>query len=387
LAAADLDGDLLPEIYIANDFGPDRLLVNESTPGHVRFVLAEGERALGDPKSKVVGRDSFKGMGVDFANFQEGAGDIILVSNIAERWALLESHFAFVPTVARESLSSSLHRGFAPYRERSEALGLSRSGWGWDIKAADFDNDGALEIVQALGFLAGETDRWAELQELATGNDFFLSHVSAWPLFRRSEDRVASAKPRRDKLSGDSHLAFFARNGNVGAFSDLGRALGFPDKTVSRGIALADIDHDGRMDFVLANQWGDSFVYWNQSPLSHGHFIGVRVMRSVGHAAIRAELWPDISSTEEALTPLIGARVRLKEGARFLQSTVVDGGNGHSGRRAAEVHFGVSDQDAVKPLFVSIEWRWDGRICRAELPVDAAPSGDHRGWKTIVVHD
>ena len=32
-AAADLDGDLLPELYFANDFGPDRLLHNRSCPG------------------------------------------------------------------------------------------------------------------------------------------------------------------------------------------------------------------------------------------------------------------------------------------------------------------------------------------------------------------
>ncbi|HSK29777.1 MAG TPA: VCBS repeat-containing protein, partial [Candidatus Limnocylindria bacterium] len=34
IGAADLDGDLLPEIYFANDFGPDRLLHNRSTPGN-----------------------------------------------------------------------------------------------------------------------------------------------------------------------------------------------------------------------------------------------------------------------------------------------------------------------------------------------------------------
>ncbi|HEX8185336.1 MAG TPA: VCBS repeat-containing protein, partial [Blastocatellia bacterium] len=33
VGAADLDGDLLPELYFANDFGSDRLLHNLSTPG------------------------------------------------------------------------------------------------------------------------------------------------------------------------------------------------------------------------------------------------------------------------------------------------------------------------------------------------------------------
>ena len=38
MGAADLDGDLLPELYFAHDFGPDRLLHNRSTPGHLEFV-------------------------------------------------------------------------------------------------------------------------------------------------------------------------------------------------------------------------------------------------------------------------------------------------------------------------------------------------------------
>src|SRR5436305_12118798 len=36
VGAADLNGDLLPEIYIANDHGPDRLLLNRSSKGRDR---------------------------------------------------------------------------------------------------------------------------------------------------------------------------------------------------------------------------------------------------------------------------------------------------------------------------------------------------------------
>src|SRR5580658_3356228 len=68
VGAADLDGDGLPEVYFANDFGPDRLLHNRSTPGHPRLVPLYGERTLTTPESKVLGHDSFKGMGVDFAD-------------------------------------------------------------------------------------------------------------------------------------------------------------------------------------------------------------------------------------------------------------------------------------------------------------------------------
>lgn len=68
-------------------------------------------------------------------------------------------------------------------------MGLSRSGWAWDAKLADFDNDGRLEALQAVGFVRGhDADAglvwrmscWAMLQELATGNDVLLKHPAAW---------------------------------------------------------------------------------------------------------------------------------------------------------------------------------------------------------------
>ncbi|HKI03255.1 MAG TPA: VCBS repeat-containing protein, partial [Thermoanaerobaculia bacterium] len=78
---ADLDGDQLPEIYFGNDFGNDRLLHNVSTPGHPRFVPLSGQRTFATPASKVLGRDSFKGMGVDFADVNGDGILDIYVSN------------------------------------------------------------------------------------------------------------------------------------------------------------------------------------------------------------------------------------------------------------------------------------------------------------------
>lgn len=116
-------------------------------------------------------------MGADFIDLTNEGRLSLLVSNIAEQFALLESHFAFVLSGS----SSLLEKGIAPYDDRSEELGLSQSGWGWDVKVADFDNDGVLELVQALGFMSGTASRWAELQELATGNDQLLPSTHFWP--------------------------------------------------------------------------------------------------------------------------------------------------------------------------------------------------------------
>jgi hypothetical protein len=149
MGAADLDGDLLPEIYFAHDFGPDRLMHNRSTPGHLEFAVLEGRRTFTTPKSCVLGHDSFKGMGCDFGDVNGDGLLDIYVSNIATKFGLTESHFLWQSTGRLEEMK----QGIAPYFQNSEKLGLSRSGFSWDARLADFDNDSVLEAMQACGFI------------------------------------------------------------------------------------------------------------------------------------------------------------------------------------------------------------------------------------------
>jgi enediyne biosynthesis protein E4 len=242
VGAADLDGDLLPEIYVANDFGPDRLLHNRSRPGEPAFSLAEGRRGLTDPRSRVLGQDSFKGMGVDFGDVDRDGRLDIYVSNIAEDYALHESHFLFLRIGADEDFA----HGVAPFVDASGRLGLARSGWAWDTKLADLNNDGRLEALQATGFLKGNADRWPELHELAMGNDELLKFPEAWPSFGPGAD-----------LSGDQHDRIYVADAS-GRFHDIASLVGVGDPTVSRGIAVADVDCDGDLDVAIAKQWSPS---------------------------------------------------------------------------------------------------------------------------------
>ena len=186
VGAADLNGDMLPEIYFANDFGPDRLLYNRSTPGHLRFDVLEGKATLTTPHSKVLGQDSFKGMGVDFADLNGDGLLDIYVSNIADEYSLEESHFVWVST----GDVGLMEKGIAPYVDRSEQLGLSRSSWGWDARLVDLDNDGVPEAIQATGFMKGKVSRWPELHELAMSNDQLLQHLGSWPRFQMLQELI-----------------------------------------------------------------------------------------------------------------------------------------------------------------------------------------------------
>lgn len=323
VGAQDLNGDLLPELYFANDFGNDRLLVNRSRPGRVELREASGGHGFADPSSKVLGHDSFKGMGIDFGDLNHDAVPDMVVSNITEEFALMESNLTFLSTGRTRELDA----GRAPYDDESEKLGLARSGWGWDARLDDFDNDGSLELIQATGFVRGTTNRWPELQELAIGNDGLLSDADHWPAFGPGTD-----------LSGHGANPFYARAGD-GRFHDVTGRIGTGRDQVSRGIATADVDADGRLDFAVANQWQQSYLYRNRCPAPCGAALELRLVRPVegGRAS-----------------PAIGAHatVRTASGKRLVRQ--VDGGNGHSGKRSQALFFGLGKE----PGLVRVEVRW-----------------------------
>ena len=349
LGAADLDGDLLPEIHVSNDFGPDRLLRNDSAPGEPAFTVVHGTRTVGTPGSKVLGEDSFKGMGIDFGDI-DGDGRLdMAVSNITEEFALHESNMVWVDT----GEAGALAEGRAPYRESSDSLGLSRSGWGWDIRIADLDNSGHAEVVQATGFVAGEVNRWPEIQELALANDEVLADPRVWPRLGPDTD-----------LSGDGGVVLFARPDGRGRFTDISDPAGVGQSTVSRGIALADTTGDGLLDIAVANQWDAPVLYRNDSPRA-GDSLALDLVRPADHGT----------------TPAVGANAHVTAPDGREYAAQVDGGNGHSGKGSTQIVVGLGDVDPEEELSVELAWRDErGRTHRQEVSLTA-------GHHTVVLTD
>jgi hypothetical protein len=264
-------------------------------------------------------------MGVDFGDVVGDGRPAIAVSNISAPYALLESHFLFVHTGDQWAWT----RGEAPYLDESYKRGTWTSNWAWDIKFADLLNTGQPALLQAIGFVRGERNRWAELQELAMGNDELLSHPGAWPRFSSGDD-----------LSGQDHDRIFLPDAG-GRFHDVWPLLGLDRGTVSRGIATGDVFGDGRLAVAIARQWAPTLFLRNRSVgAGRAIVIDLRVPGAVAgtRAAIGAE-----------------ARVRLPEG-RIITS-LVDGGSGHGGRRAPEIHLGLGEGSFTQVFDVEVVWR------------------------------
>jgi hypothetical protein len=166
-----------------------------------------------------------------------------------------------------------------------------------------------------------------------------------WPRFQPGDD-----------LSGHEPNAFFVR-GKDGRYVNIAREIGFGEPMVSRGIATADVDGDGDLDFAVANQWERSYFYRNDRTDGNA-FLGLHLLLPLhGQRVTTVDVRPGYPGADASGRPAIGtaATIYLPDGRRFVSQ--VDGGNGHSGKRSPELHFGLDNVDRNTKLRVELRWR------------------------------
>lgn len=336
LGSVDLTPNLLPSVYVANDFGPDHLLYNVSTRNHIRFRNVMGAKSWSQPKSYRLGHDSFKGMGVAYGDLTANGRTDIFVSNIGTKFGLLESNFAWMNT---GNSQASLKRGIAPFINESDRMNLSHSGWAWGAQIGYFNNSIYPQIVQASGFLRGKAYGWAQLQQLATGNDALLANPQFWPTFQSQYS-----------LNGTGELRFYARDNTNGKYANLSSNLSIHD-VVSRAIAVADVLGNGRESFAVANQWAPSKFYLNTGRY-RPHFLELRLLLpgSLRSSPQVIKGHPVVPGTVTAFTAT--ARVQLKSG-HALVGQVSD-----TGKRDTNIFFSLGTKTRTNTTYaVQLRWR------------------------------
>jgi hypothetical protein len=259
-----------------------------------------------------------------------------VVSNISVAYGIEESNLLWINKAAsQQDMKSKLDSGVAPFTQEAQEHGMAWTGWGWDIKMADFLNKGDLDVVQGLGFLKGITNRWAWIQELAMNNDILVGSAAMWPNVQPGDD-----------ISGSEPLAFFGKASD-GTWVNVSDKVGLGTQIPTRGVAMGDTTGTGTLDLAVARQWGPPAFYRNEAP-ALGDYLNLKLYRPAAGATPGTSL--------AALgSPAYGATVTVTTADGHTQVSRMDGGSGHSGKRSFDVHFGLGA--AAGPVTVHLEWR------------------------------
>jgi hypothetical protein len=206
-AWSDFDRDGRPDLFVANDAGPNFLYRNNGDGTFVDVAFAAGT-AL-DENGKEQGS-----MGVAIGDYDHSGGWSIFVTNFSDEYNALYRHnkaFQFTDV----SFASQTAKPSMPLV-------------GWGTHFLDHDNDGWLDLFVVNG------------------------HV-----YPQVEQAALAAKYRQPKL--------LYRNGRNGTFIEVASASGpaLTDPMVGRGSAAGDLDNDGDLDVVVNNLDGPPTILRN----------------------------------------------------------------------------------------------------------------------------
>lgn len=338
VGAGDLNNDGWPDLYVANDFGPDELYLNTgATENPPRFRLVIDPR--GHPG---IGNDWWKGMNVDMADVNNDGYLDIYVSNVFEkRYKTDEGNMLWL------NCADATFPGGRGFRNIAKASGTMDGGWGWGCKFADFNNDGLLDIIALNGFVTGDPNRnyWYQIQEMVTQTKNQTVNAADWPVMGDRD------------LSGHDHKRLFMqihpRPGDPAAqeprFKDMAQPAGITETYNGRGVAVADFNLDGALDMYVANQGAPSCYFVNTSFRGKAPPGFLRLLL-VGRPDLGIRVGDRVlASTVNA----VGARVivHTKNG---IQMREVQGGMGFASQSEYAVHFGIPDPASVERI--TVQW-------------------------------
>jgi hypothetical protein len=315
----DFDNDGWQDIYLADDYGTDRLFLNHRD-GTFREVTATA-----------TGFDTRKGMNVDVADYDHDGWLDIYVTNITDEY-MKECNMLW----HNNGVDAA---GRLTFTDVARETNTCNTLWGWGAKFGDFDNDGWEDLMVADGLRsAGPGDYIPVLLEMVLTPRVDFSNLASWPDIG---DRSWSGHQRKKLL----------RNLEGQSFVDVAAAAGVDNDLDGRGIAVADFNNDGLLDFYQTNANQPSLLYVNRTA-GAGRWVELKLLGT--------------RSNRDA----IGARVKLTAGG-MTQLREVNGGNGYASQSTTRLHFGLGRATAIEAL----EVRWpSGRVEKVDprrVPVGA----------------
>jgi len=298
LGHGDFNNDGLQDVYLACDYGTDRIFFNN------------GDGTFREATEKAIGFDTKKGMNAEIADYDNDGWLDIFVTNIYDEY-MKECNM----------LWHNNHDG--TFTDVSRETGTCQALWGWGAKFGDFDNDGWQDLFVTNGLRSAGKQNYIPvlLNNVITKPGIDFTDVNVWPNIGDMTWSGYQKKKLFHNLGGQ-------------AFKEISAEAGVDNNLDGRGVAIADFDNDGKLDMYQTNADQPSLLYHS-------------VSEGVGN-------WVQFSLTgTKSNRDAIGARITLTAGG-LTQIREIDGGNGYAGQSSKRAHFGIGQ--AAKIDSVEIHW-------------------------------
>lgn len=288
IAIGDFNGDGHIDVIIANDSIPEFLYQNKGDGTFDEVGLFAGVGVDGDGHA-------YAGMGVDFADYDnDGLADVVISDLAYQKYSLYHNN------------------GDGTFAYSTDGTGLGSMTFlhsGWGMRFIDYDNDGWKDLLVAQAHVMDNI----ELN---------------YPQLHYREPMLLA------RNTGKGLVDVSDQSGSV-----------FHEAWASRGMAIGDIDNDGRVDAVVLENNGSLHILHNETD-TQNHWLTLNL---IGHKSNR---------------DAIGASVKLvtTEGAQYATVTTSGSYLSSSDKR---LHFGLGPVATVK----EIEIRWPSGIRQTLLGV------------------
>ena len=292
VAAADLNGDGLIDLYVANDGHANQLWINRGDGTFEETAVVAGAALSGDGKAQA-------GMGVAIGDLDNTGHEHIFVTNMTGEGNVFYRN-----------------NGKGVFSDATMVLGLlapSLAYTGWGTQFFDFDNDGFLDLFVANGAV--------KIVDSLRGRPYPYQQRNL--LFRNQAGK---------------------RFVNVTEAARAGLAL----VENSRGAAFGDLNNDGRVDIVVANNNGPLRLLLNEAATKN-HWLMVQL--------------EGVQSNRMGLGSRVGV---LRDGHPTLWRRAHTDGS-YLSASDHRVHFGLGPRAAIRGVVV----RW--------------PTGNAEVWESIPV--
>ncbi len=336
-----------PDLFVANDFGSSQLYRND------------GDGSFTDVSESAHVEEVGAGMSCCWQDFDnDGHQDVYVPSMWEAAGQRVAEQKQFHPGAPEKirALYRRHARGNALYRNQgdgtfenvAQSAGVEMGRWSWSSDFWDFDHDGFPDLYVTNGYISG-----ADRTDLAS---FFWRQVVA----NSPEDATQSTAYERawnainelirsDRTwHGYARNVMFANNGD-GTFAEISGPAGLDFPQDCRSFALADLDHDGRLEIVLKSRNAPQIRILRNAMRHIGEAVSIRLRGTKGNR------------------DAIGAAVTLECGSlrqtRFLQA-----GTGFLAQHGKELFFGLG----ANPVAVRATVRW--------------PNGEEQQFESLPTH-